>query len=254
MSMIFKYIFDNEISPQDTLLLSLYDLGALSTRQFCTLTGWTPNKFWVTISRIRKAQGEDWVISKSTKYHLDRYYYILGRGGLRYCGKLLRKKVSLNIINEFIVQNRHILGLNEILVRLVESGVDRRKIVWLSTKEATDFLYRLYRHHDPGVEKKDLLRPDARLVIEPHDISAWIEYDNSTEGPLQIEQKYIRYIETLEALSKRDPVIWVARDKMRKQYLENIWESLRRLNYRNHWVPKMYFFSAGEEVSYFIKE
>jgi hypothetical protein len=268
--MIFQRIFDQELSPQDTLLLALLDHSAISPRQFCILADWTISKLRVTVHRIRQQAEKDpdknlWVRREHTRYELDRFYYTLGTEGLKYCGRLLQKRFDSRQIAEATAQNTHLLGLNEILVRLVKAGVNRRQIVWLATREASDFLYRLLRIKKE-IKRRGILRPDARLVLGNQ--AFWVEYDNGTEGPLELERKMVEYIDTLEELREEwvdphgqrrppidvSPVVWVARDEQRRHYLEGIWRSLVLLRYVGQWVPEMHFFSPGQDTLFFLEE
>lgn len=252
--MIFKWLLDEEISSVDKLLLSLYDHGAFSPRQFCVLAKWELATLRVMIHRLRKkVANQQWIQTDPTSYHLDRTYYALGKGGLAYCGRKLNKRVSTRLLDEVRAQHTHILGLNEILVRLIESEADRKQLIWLSTKEATDYLYRLCRMQNHDIRKQELIRPDAYFSLTGQ--SYWIEYDNSYEGPFELERKMISYVEVLESLQKwqnQSKVIWVVRDKSRKQYLEKIWHSLQKLNLVQPKSLRMYFFVAGAETFFLL--
>lgn len=266
--MIFQRIFDPELSPQDSLLLSLMDHSVLSSRQFCILADWKISKLRVTVHRIRQNASEkkdQWIRCESTQYELDRNYYMLGSEGLKYCGRLVNRRLDSRQIKEAMAQNTHLLGLNEILVRLVEAGVNRREIVWLATREATDFLYRLLRLKKE-IDRRQVLRPDGRVIINNR--SFWVEYDNVSEGPFEIEKKLVEYIDTLDELRQEwidpkgqrrppidiCPVLWVARDEKRRLYLENIWKSLVQLRYMGQWVPEMHFFAPGQETMFILDE
>jgi hypothetical protein len=70
-----------------------------------------------------------------------------------------------------------------------------RQIVWLATREASDFLYRLLW------SKKEIKREiffARSLVLGNQEF--WVEYGNGMEGPLELERKMVEYIDTLEEL------------------------------------------------------
>lgn len=269
--MIFQRIFNEELNPQQVLLLSLLDHVVLSPRQFCILANWKISKLRVVVHRIRqgasKEDQEKWVRCDPTRFQRDRFYYSLGSEGLRYCGRLLNKRFPITSkVDESIAQNAHYLGLNEILVRMVEAGMDRQKIIWLATNAASDYLYRIYKMREPQVDQKELIRPDARLVYGNK--AWWIEYDNATEGPMELETKLINYVEILGSLHQSwvDPngkerrpldsssVIWVAKSAQRKKYIESIWKGLMSVYFAGQWVPEMHFFAPTEDTKFFMEQ
>jgi hypothetical protein len=146
-------------------------------------------------------------------------------------------------------QIRHYLGINEILIRLIEAGVQREDIVWLSTAEATDYLSRLLEAHGEKIDRRRLIRPDARAVINR--TAFWIEFDNSTERTRKLERKFYEYVHALTLVQNKDPVVWVAANRNRKEYLANQWEAVKKVNYEDRVdIPEMCFFVEGEELSF----
>jgi hypothetical protein len=149
-------------------------------------------------------------------------------------------------------QVAHFLGINDILVRLLENGVDREQIAWLSSTEATDVLLRYWeRETSKNLDRRNLIRPDARLILGDTR-RFWIEYDNNTENPRQLERKFHRYVQTLMPIGESSPVVWVAYDHKRKDYLQRNWEAFVELFYKGHPIPEMYFFTPGEDTQFFL--
>lgn len=265
--MIFQWLLDPDVRPQDKVLLSLYDHGTFSPRQFCILAGWDVSRLRLVIHRFRKHKNsnEKWIHTAPTRFDVDRSHYLLGIDGLRYCGKKLKERVQIHQVRDTLAQSTHLLGLNEILIRLVQTDVDQKEIVWLATREASDYLYRLCRIQNK-VNKRTIIRPDARFIWK--DQSYWLEYDSGTEGPFAIEEKMSRYVNTLDPLrqkwlDKKDhlqspldqsSVIWVTKTSARKRYLENIWKHLLYLQYMDQEVVDMLFFVAGEETEFLMKQ
>ena len=93
-----------------------------------------------------------------------------------------------------------------------------------------------------------------RLILDERkdDKRFWIEFDNDTEGPRQIERKFHDYVRTLMPVVETSPVLWVTTNEQRRNYLERNWEAFSRQFYRNKPIPKMEFFVEGEETSYLM--
>lgn len=179
-------------------------------------------------------------------------------------------------------QWKHYLGLNDILVRLIQAVKDPQeqeqdfmhtvlnRIKWHNTWAATDFLFRsmelMYQEKwkkDPKKardERKEIIHPDAYLIFD--EIARWIEYDNDTEAPRIIEKKLREYVKTLNRVDNHDPVIWVAPTEKRKNELKDIWEYIQGTfdvvengtieENQVSFLPEMYFFQAGEEVEFIV--
>lgn len=261
--MIFQWLLDEEMRPQDQLLLSLYDHGAFSPRQFCLLADWPLGRLRSVIYRIRRGSSDknEWIQTGTTQFQRDRSYYCLGIEGLRYCGRKVRERIHRRQVKDPTARNTHLLGLNEILVRLIGAGLDRERTIWLATRQAADYLYRMRRMQEPSIERRGLIQPDAFLRTDTH--SYWIEYDAATEGVAAIEEKMERYHACLEPLQRRwvddqgkwrrslnkSPVIWVAKSGARRAYLQQIWEEWRmKQSGQQKGKIEMRFFAAGNET------
>ncbi|GGA58114.1 hypothetical protein GCM10007416_34150 [Kroppenstedtia guangzhouensis] len=288
--MIFKWLFHDELNKGEKLIMILYELGMASMRQLSVITGWKESTIRGVISRVkdranqderrvwnleedpveqlkdratRKAKREQWIRNEETRYPLDPTAYALGREGMKQAYRIMNQPIP-SIREEDYSQSAHTLGLNEILTRLIQAGTDRQKIVWLSTRGAAFALYRLVRLQDPEVDPRELIRPDARLILEG--LRFWIEYDNDTEGAEQLEQKFREYIDTLKPLNQiwvdpqgnkqkpldQSPVVWVCKNEKRTRELQMIWNNVTRLWFQGKWTPEMHFFTAGTEMDFLL--
>lgn len=268
--MIFKWLEHQEIKHDEKakLLLLLYDLGGASERQICHLTGWSHSKFHYVLTQIKrksptKEERKLWVKSERTNYTLDKSIYMLEKSGMKHVANILQLP-GTSIREDSEAQSEHTLGITDILLRFLEVN-NNNSIQWYGTKEATDLLYRMVRTINPDIQKRKLPRPDAYALFLY--FSCWIEYDRSTESPLQIEEKYIDYVENLNLIGNTwtdstgkqrkplnsSPVVWVTVNEGRRRLLEQTWKQLVRLRYSGGEVPKMYFFTTGEETPFFIQ-
>lgn len=247
--MIFQWLNHKDLQPPDQLLLSLYDHGAFTARQFCMLSGWKIPNLRVIIYRLRKRKGIGWVETGLTNFGHDHSYYHLGEQGLRYASQLRNEPVVLTRLKTTQVQHLHLLGLNDVLVRLVQLEMEPQNLIWLHTREATDYLYRLCSKQ-MGISRIQMIKPDAYLVHK--DTGFWIEYDRATEGPRVIERKMRRYIQILQALHGEkvsSTIVWIAPTRQRKKYLQQIWKSIGTPSEE---FIQMHFFREGEESSFFV--
>ncbi|SHF23266.1 Replication-relaxation [Seinonella peptonophila] len=247
--MIFQWLDHEKLRPLDQLLLSLYDHGAFSARQFCALSGWRVAKMRMIIYRLRKKQKEEsWIKTEMTSYGEDSSYYRLGEHGLKYASQLRGEPAVLTRLRSTQMQHLHLLGLNDILIRLVQKE-QSHQMVWLQTREASDYLYRLCCKQMKRA-RTQLIQPDAFMVYKGG--RYWIEYDRSTEGPRVIEKKmrqYIKIFHVLRGIGADSTVAWITTTNQRKKYLQQIWESINRDLKMD---ISMHFFQEGEEISFFV--
>lgn len=253
--MIFRWVDHENYLRSEQLMAIVFDLGMASFQQLQIITGWSPIMIKKSLHQIRKRGGkssedkEQWI----KKYPLavrrssDSFVYTLGKLGINYVHEMMEEKQRIREAPRS--QAKHYYGINQILVRLIKSGSSRANITWLSTVEATDVLYRLWQRKNLEVKRRDLIRPDARLLLEDGK-KYWIEFDNNTEGPRQLERKFHNYVQTLQPIGETSPVIWVTPTKDRCNYLEGIWGQVRKNFYQTQAVPVMYFFTVGEETGF----
>jgi len=247
--MIFRWIDHPSFRREEQLMAILYEMGIANKRQLMAVTGWTlPNVEWV-IHKIRsrgatKEEKNEWLRSFPITTTREMAY-ALGKKGIRYVQDMMEERQHVREAPE--AQIMHFLGINDILVRLLEK-VPKEDLVWLSSAEATDLLLRTWERRGEERDKRHLIRPDARLGIR--DRRYWIEYDNDTEGARKLERKFHGYVH----LNDSTPVIWVAPSEERRDYLQKLWQNIVRLFYSDHPVPEMHFFVAGEETAFLTEE
>lgn len=256
--MVFEWIDHPSFRRDEQLMAVLFDLGMATRKQLATVTGWSENEVEWSLKRIRKwgdtkEKKDEWIRSYRLPLRQNRIaVYTLGRRGIRYVsdmmnqGKLRRRESPRG-------QIAHFLGLNDVLCRLVEAGADRNEIKWLSTLKSIDFLAFVYETNGLPFDQANSIRPDARLLIASR--SYWIEYDNATEGPRQLEKKLHEYVTTLRHPEKgwldRAPIVWVTINEQRRDYLQKLWNATSR---RFDEVPEMKFFIQGDEVDFLLTQ
>ncbi|GAB6936006.1 hypothetical protein JCM14720_19270 [Calditerricola yamamurae] len=253
--MIFNWLDHPSFHRDEQLIAILYDLGMASKRQLQVITGWHPLTLKDRLRQIRKRgrtkeEKDLWLKAYPIPGQSRDVAYSLGRLGLEYAQEMA---LQLHRVREAPqAQVAHYIGINDILVRLLEQGVSRDRIVWLSSTEATDVLLRQWdRKQKQKLDRRDLIRPDARLILD-NKHRYWIEYDNNTEGPRQLERKFHAYVKTLMPIKDTSPVVWVAFTENRRDYLKANWEAFVNLFYKDEFVPQMYFFIPGEDTQFFL--
>jgi hypothetical protein len=244
---------------EDRLLLALYKLGMANRRHLSYLLGWTENTVGWRVHKIRSARGktpeekDEWIVSYSPSHRDKKHLYYLGSKGMDYCVRVLNQPKKKPVSQG---QWAHYEGLLDIYMRLIDRN-GKEGLKWLTTHEATDYLFRMYKlenaeewRKNPKLEKetrKRLIRPDALLAVNGN--TFWIEFDNSTETSSQLEEKMEQYIKVLTDLEDPSPVVWVVKDYWRKTDLQFIWGYTSK-GYPT--VPKMEFFVQGEEVNFLL--
>ena len=269
--MIFRWVNHEELTYDVKILLVLAEMLYASERQLCLIMGWNRSKLHNTFTKIKKRaktkkERKEWIKNIRTDYPLDKSCYALGREGVNFINSAFQCDIRYKNIEYREAQTAHELGLNDICIRLIEKQLSgaNLNIEWYNTKEAKQILYRMCSIQKPDIDEKEMIKPDAYLMINQHGF--WIEYDNTTEGTRVIEEKlldYVRYLKPLanpwiDQYGKRQkplhkaPVIWVTPDIKRRDYLERIWKQLVYLRFRDEYVPNMFFFLAGEDTQFFL--
>lgn len=254
--MIFNWINHPAFRRDEQLLAVLYELGMATRKQISVISGWTEEQIEWSIKRIRKwgktkEERDEWIKCHRLPLKYNRIgVFTLGRRGIQYVADMMNQKPRRKEAAKG--QIFHYLGLNNILCRLVEAGAERSEITWLSTLEALDFLGFLYESKGIEFNPADSIRPDARLKIGGRYF--WIEFDNDTEGPRQLEKKFHEYTTTLvqsDQLIDSAPIVWVTLSPARRDYLEKLWIATRR---RFDRFPEMKFFVQGDETDFLLSE
>ncbi|GGE16161.1 hypothetical protein GCM10011571_17250 [Marinithermofilum abyssi] len=193
------------------------------------------------------------------------------------------------------VQRTHYYGVNDILVRTlrrltaeeeVRLPEDRKQMArmqvlerlgWWNQGETAQILLaswrpKLEKKYGKGKEKERLERqsklayPDARIEIDGKGF--WLEYDNQTEtiknnkrrDPYKkittIEDKMVRYIETMGPIQNKEPIIWVTPSTVRRDNIQKCWDKIKKSSKVQQiqlqakdlfFYPEMHFCTLGEE-------
>jgi hypothetical protein len=102
--------------------------------------------------------------------------------------------------------------------------------------------------HGEKIDRRRLIRPDARAVINK--TAFWIEFDNNMERTRKLEVKFQKYVQALTLVRNQDPVVWVAANRNRKEYLGQSVGSGEECHYEGRVdIPEIYFFVEGEELN-----
>ncbi len=252
----------------EQLMHLLFECGMATFQQLRVITGWsTRNLKWQIHrlherrengGRVRRQQeekakdSEPWLISHflSRPYGKSRVAYSLGRPGIQYVHDM-RQEENKKVKDPPVGQALHFIGTNEILVRCLKD-MGRDRVNWLSTQAVTDLLLlSLKDKSDANPDRRNMIRPDARLTVDGSHF--YIEFDNDTEMPRQLERKFHRYVQTLQPNRDTSPIVWITTHEKRKDYLQRNWEAIKRKYYSNFMPPSMYFFVQGTELSFFLQ-
>jgi chromosome segregation ATPase len=196
-----------------------------------------------TLNRSIQETRDEWIRIIRPTREAKRNLYTLGVKGIQYCRQIILEQQG-TIKEKQDSHWGHYVGLNDILLRLIQS-VGREHLQWYGSYEATSYLFRSLDYLEEKYDRKKVIRPDALAVIDGN--RAWIEFDNDTERTPQIEKKLREYVETLTLIQDPNPVVWVAPSHERATKLQEIWEYIRE---EFDVIPKMYFFEAGKEIDW----
>lgn len=251
--MIFRWLNHSQLREDDQLIAMLYDLGIASKRQLLILTGWTPRALRWRMEQIRSRgrtpeEKDQWLRSFPVAKREEVIAYSLGKLGMRYAQEM---RFEYNRGREAPQsQVAHYIGTHDVLIRLLEKGIQRDQVQWLSSVEATELLLRMWEWNKKEINRRELIRPDARLIFSEK--RYWVEYDNNTEGPRQLERKFHDYVKTLIPINENSPILWVTFDEQRKDYLARNWGAFCRQFYQDKPVPTMEFFVEHEDTQYLL--
>jgi hypothetical protein len=131
---------------------------------------------------------------------------------------------------------RHFYGVNETLIRLVETLGHKaafERLEWDNPRQARERLFRLLEAQK-GAEWDEarrregrnlLIAPDGRFRLDGR--TFWFEFDNDTEPSDILAIKMKRYVHTLLMAANQDPVLWVSPNERRSQFLTACWERVK---------------------------
>lgn len=250
--MLLNWVDNSSFKREEQFMHVLYDCGLATFDQLVVITGWTPRNLRLQISRLykrnRNEDGEIWLVAHYTSRARKKspMVYGLGRAAMQYVHDMRHE--DRKVRDTPLGQARHFIGINDVLVRALQI-LDRGSITWLPSYEATDrLILNINNKKDETFNRRNMIRPDAKLTIKG--AAYYIEFDNDTENPRQLEKKFHSYVQTLSAINDLvSPILWITTNAKRKSYLQRNWEATKRISYPGQNLPKMYFFEEGEELS-----
>ncbi|MFD2328742.1 replication-relaxation family protein [Cohnella sp. GCM10020058] len=234
----------------------IYDLRMVTKSQLMAITGLHEHNLNDLIKRIRKLPSDeptDWLTTAQIRLNRKiNVVYALGKRAIQHVQ--LQRKQEVRLREAPGAQMFHFVGINSILTRAI--GVfGRNSVAWYTEGEQADILYLMLKeieHAEP--DRRSIIRPDARLRIENKD---WfIEFDNATEGPRQLEIKFHRYVELYRRLGnmRNTPILWVTTTAKRRDYLQKNWEATLNVSYEHQKdLPSSLFMVEGEDTEYIRK-
>lgn len=250
--MLLNWVDNSSFKREEQFMHVLYDCGLATFEQLVAITGWTPRNLRLQISRLYKrnriSEDDIWLVTHYTSRAKNKSHlvYGLGRSAMKFVHDM--RHDDRKVRDTPLGQARHFIGINDVLVRVL-SIHERGSIVWLPSYEAAD---RLILKQNNNFNRRNMIRPDAKLTISgaPY----YIEFDNDTENPRQLEKKFHSYVQTLTAINDLStPIVWVTTNPKRKSYLQRNWEAIKRISYPGIAVPIMHFFEEGEELAVYDK-
>jgi len=239
------------LSMKDRLILALYDLGICTKDQLKTVSGWTENQVAGAIRRVRdaagKGEGDKWIRSWQPRQGKP-FVFALGPAGHAYARDLRGEYNGGKNNVPPKGQVWHFVGLNEVLCRVVRSGLEVKS--WLSGRESASWLYHqlLIRDESGKVSvPKTPLRPDAMMLVG----NQWwmIEYDRGTETPMRLSEKFAKYLDLSLMLDLSEiPLLFVTVSDQRVNTAE--WAFRRALEAHQATWDKVFFMKEGQEVEF----
>ncbi len=277
--MILEIILDEKMKPCDKILQVLYDVGYATKQQLADILNWDVYKVQNQLYYVRKhyeTKGQQWIDYENLGSNM-------GRPQKAYC----LTKYAINQLKEIRgidtkvkppkpIQLYHYLGITEILARLLKAlGVQNyNRLEWWSEQDSRNFVLSNYVQKikstlpNTQISQSVLMKcvaPDAYLRVLRQ--SFWIEFDNNTENGKKLQDRYMRYVNTMfprknghnMILKQIDfPVIWITKSETRRRFMEMKWDEVRTKsmndikNPRTNF-PKMYFLVEGNETQFLIE-
>lgn len=252
--MLFKWVEHERLTRIEQLQNILYDIGIATTEQLMAITGMKSENLRYHLHKLKNS-GRDML----RVYYLPAKFgspkkgaYTLGAESIRLVCQMRTAPETAKVITKGFMS--HHIGTNDILLR-AKKHCDRNRISqieWYGEKICSELLYmelfELYPEEasKPGFGRQ--LRPDAKLKIGQHQF--FCEFDNDTENPKRIEEKFKKYIELYGKIKFKYPILWVVTHEKRKQMMETNWNNLLEV-YGKGDNPISLFSVAGEEMKYY---
>ncbi|MGN7308818.1 replication-relaxation family protein [Bacillus subtilis] len=256
--MIFDWMENDTLLRTDQVLNVIYELRMCTKRQLLAVTGLQLENLNVILGKIRRLPGDeqdDWLVTKGIRRPRKKgesiYVYSLGRKAIQHVQNMRGLEVRAREAPS--AQMGHFVGINSILENAIMK-FGKERIKWFSELELADLLFLQMRENsNQEPQRRSVLRPDGQIII--NDRPYFVEFDNSTEGARQLENKFARYVEIYEMLDIKHPILWVANTDKRIDYLERNWKASME-NFYSHRsnLPECIFTTSGSEWDFIKKE
>lgn len=252
--MLNDWMENHSLNRMSQILNVIYEMRMVTKEQLLVVTGLREENLNRIIKSIRKMPAEDpseWLQTTGIRLkRKNRLVYSLGKRAIQFVQ--LQRKQEVRVREAPTAQMFHYIGINSILHRAIEA-CGRDQVDWFSESEQADNLYlQLKDREQAEPERRSIIRPDARIRVGVKD---WfVEFDNATEGPRQLEIKFHRYVELFDRLDniRSTPILWVTTTDKRRDYLRANWEATMKISYADHPnPPTSLFYVEGEETSLF---
>lgn len=253
--MLFKWVDHERLTRIEQIENIIYDLGIATAEQLTTITGMKYDNLRYHLHKIKNS-GRDML----RVYYLPARHgvpkkaaYTLGSEAIRLVCQMRSAPETAKVITSAMMS--HHIGTNDILLRAIEhcNSQNISRIEWYGEKLCAELLYMELLEISPEEANKPgfgrQLRPDAKLKIG--EIQYYCEFDNDTENPRRIEEKYRKYIELHEKTNFKYPILWVTTHSKRCMVLESNWDSLLSSYTHLKSLPTSLFAVAGDELKYY---
>lgn len=270
MSQVLRWVHHSDLSRMEELLVHIVNLRMPTAAHLAALMGITKKSVVQNIYLLNKEEKNTVRSMKMRRVNSEKVYW-LGRRACQLVEETTGEKVEYYEFARHKGQARHYKGINDILVRMIkEVGLDdvKKYCQWWNSKGAKQEVFQAWQLMEQWEPEKvleefrSMLSPDARFSVAGK--AAWIEFDNDTKERGAILDQYELYVVKLVPIQNTDPVVWVCKDKRRRDELEKWWKEyssnplvtpeLQNMITRvqgegkNIYLPKMIFFTQGEET------
>lgn len=243
-------ILATQFKPEEQLLGILFDGGIMTQEQIMAVSGWNLSKLKNRLHKVRKRFEEPIILNCWLIGSRHRTAYALTKAGMRYVYEMLGYEHQ-RVQTAPEGQLKHYVGTNNVLVRAVKV-FGKENIEWLSTRElAEDLELQRRLENRNSIYRGRPIRPDASIRIRKND-PVWIEYDNNTESPAKLEQKFSAYWQlSKERGEKMRTVLWVTASERRKDYLERVFKAMTRVHGWDEGMQHL-FFVEGDDIKWLV--
>ncbi|RUT39486.1 hypothetical protein EJP82_25995 [Paenibacillus anaericanus] len=253
--MLFKWVNHERLTRIEQLQNIIYDMGIATAEQLMSITEMKYDNLRYHLHKIKNS-GRDMLRVYYLPARLGvpkKAAYTLGAEAIRLVCQMRSAPETAKVITSAMMS--HHIGTNDILFRAKNHCDSERisQIEWFGEKMCAEMLYMELLETNPEEANKPgfgrQLRPDAKLKIG--EMQYFCEFDNDTENPRRIEEKYRKYIELHGKINFKYPILWIATHKKRCSVLESNWHSLLSSYTHLKSRPQSLFAVAGEEIKYY---